>query len=393
MIRSMDVGKVGASVPGSALHMLPAGVALLSPEESVWQGMLRGWRTQQLARQLRETTVSVRVRVVERFQEFTGTYPWTWSSEDLESWFVVLRTTGVSGQGRAFGTLRSYQAYVAGFCGYLVSPAYGWAETCLERFGEHPVQICHEGNRIRHVLESETDPRVRPFTRPELQLFFDFADDQVERAARSRRKGWLTTFRDATIFKFVYAYGLRRTESLKVDTVDFHRNPATPEFGEYGSCSVRYGKSSKGGPPKRRTVLTVFPWAVEVLAEYQSEVRPLFEPDGVMLFPTERGGRVCGAYLDARFSEYRDAAGLPEDLHLHCLRHSYVTHLVEDGFDPFFVQQQVGHAYSSTTALYTGVSNDFKNHTLRRALDRCLDPAVTAPGREPRDVHLEGAQA
>lgn len=152
MIRSMDVGKVGASVPGSALHMLPAGVALLSPEESVWQGMLRGWRTQQLARQLRETTVSVRVRVVERFQEFTGTYPWTWSSEDLESWFVVLRTTGVSGQGRAFGTLRSYQAYVAGFCGYLVSPAYGWAETCLERFGEHPVQICHEGNRIRHVL-------------------------------------------------------------------------------------------------------------------------------------------------------------------------------------------------------------------------------------------------
>lgn len=33
--------------------------------------------------------------------------------------------------------------------------------------------------------------------------------------------------------------------------------------------------------------------------------------------------------------------------------HSYVTHLIEDGFDPLFVQQQVGHRWGSTTALYT----------------------------------------
>lgn len=63
-------------------------------------------------------------------------------------------------------------------------------------------------------------------------------------------------------------------------------------------------------------------------------------------------------------------------MHLHCLRHSYVTHLMEDGDDPFFVQQQVGHAYASTTALYTGVSTDFKNKALRRALDRYLDPGA-----------------
>jgi integrase len=38
---------------------------------------------------------------------------------------------------------------------------------------------------------------------------------------------------------------------------------------------------------------------------------------------------------------------------LHSLRHSYITHLIEDGYDPLFVQQQVGHSYASTTALYT----------------------------------------
>ena len=47
--------------------------------------------------------------------------------------------------------------------------------------------------------------------------------------------------------------------------------------------------------------------------------------------------------------------------------------VMEDGFDPLFVQQQVGHSWASTTALYMGVSSDFKNTALRQVLDRRLD--------------------
>lgn len=50
-----------------------------------------------------------------------------------------------------------------------------------------------------------------------------------------------------------------------------------------------------------------------------------------------------------------------------------MTHLIEDGFDPLFVQQQVGHSYASTTALYTSVSSDFRNRVLRQALDATLE--------------------
>jgi site-specific recombinase XerD len=50
--------------------------------------------------------------------------------------------------------------------------------------------------------------------------------------------------------------------------------------------------------------------------------------------------------------------------------------LIEDGFDPYFVQRQVGHAWGSTTALYTGVSGDFKNRMLRQALDRAFTPGT-----------------
>ncbi|MGH9262361.1 MAG: hypothetical protein ACRD08_21075, partial [Acidimicrobiales bacterium] len=50
----------------------------------------------------------------------------------------------------------------------------------------------------------------------------------------------------------------------------------------------------------------------------------------------------------------------------------YVTHLIEDGFDPLFVQQQVGHSPAATTAIYTSVSTDYRNRVLRQALDRAF---------------------
>ncbi|MEU0690558.1 hypothetical protein [Streptomyces uncialis] len=59
------------------------------------------------------------------------------------------------------------------------------------------------------------------------------------------------------MIKTVYGYGTRRTESSRVDLVDVRANPKTPVFGRYGAVMVRYGKTMKGGPPKRRTVLTV----------------------------------------------------------------------------------------------------------------------------------------
>ncbi|WP_433438471.1 tyrosine-type recombinase/integrase [Nonomuraea sp. CA-141351] len=70
---------------------------------------------------------------------------------------------------------------------------------------------------------------------------------------------------------------------------------------------------------------------------------------------------------------YRDELGMDADLVPHCLRHAYVTHLVEDGVDPKFVQDQVGHRFASTTAIYTGVSTDFMNTMMRKALDQAFD--------------------
>ena len=80
---------------------------------------------------------------------------------------------------------------------------------------------------------------------------------------------------------------------------------------------------------------------------------------------------------------YRTTLGLGPGLDFHSLRRSYVTHLIEAGWDPLFVQHQVGHEHASTTAIYTCVSSDFRTRTLRRALDATLAQATMRPPTEP----------
>ena len=88
---------------------------------------------------------------------------------------------------------------------------------------------------------------------------------------------------------------------------------------------------------------------------------------------TERGGRIRPAEINARFGAYRDALGLPSILTPHSLRHSYVTHLTEQGADRYFIQKQAGHSCDTSTAIYTHVSSDFMNTALRNALGPALD--------------------
>jgi integrase/recombinase XerC len=118
-------------------------------------------------------------------------------------------------------------------------------------------------------------------------------------------------------------------------------------------------------------------WAVEAVADYVHNIRPRFGIlDHPALWVTERGGRIKPSEINARFVAYRDALKMPRELTPHSLRHSYVTHLTEDGADRRFIQQQVGHRCDTSTAIYTHVSGDFMNTALRKA----IAPALTAPG-------------
>jgi len=373
------VGSNG-SAPGAARLQLVDGVPLLRPAEQVFDAMLDGWRNQQLARNLAASTVEGRRATVRAFAAATNAFPWQWLPQMLDEWLGDLRS--VRHVKRT--TIRSYQDAVRSFCQYATDPAYDWAEQCETRFGSHPIQVVHEWNTAVHAQENEADAAKRAFTLRELQTFFTYCDDQVARIRGLGRKGWLPAFRDATLFKTAYAYGLRRNESRMLDATDFGRNPRGTEFGEYGVCYVRHGKAKKGSPPKRRSVLTVFDWVPDVLDEWFTEVRPDFGVDGnPAAWPSERGRRIGNQRLNSRFVAYRDALGLDAGLDFHSFRRSYVTHLIEAGHDARFVQEQVGHEHASTTSIYTCVSSDYRTRTLRRHLDAVTAAALaTQTGRK-----------
>lgn len=355
---------------GAAHLELVPGVVQLRPEDAMVEAMLSGWRAQQAARGLAEDTMAPRERLVRRFLALTNEYPWSWGPAHVEEW-----TQSLTGEQQlAPSTIRGYQTDLRLFSEYLCDARYGWAAACEQSFGTHPTPICHEWNTIAHLNDYEGSPEARPLSRAELQRFLDYADEQVDRAVAAKRKGALAAYRDATVFKVIYAWGLRRTETAKLDLTDWGRNPAAPEFGRYGMLHVRYGKAVRGQPPRRRNVAAVMGWAVEAVADYVENIRPRFgDADHPAMWVTERGGRIQPAEINARFVAYRDALGLPTALTPHSLRHSYVTHLTEDGVDRRFIQSQVGHRCDTSTAIYTHVSGDFMNAALRKALAPALD--------------------
>lgn len=230
--------KPGDGADGGVGLRLVGAVRPGHPAEQMFVSMLGGWRSQQLARGLSFTTIDARERAVQRFHRHSNEWPWRWTPVLADEWFTDLRVH----HRVSHSTLRSLQGSLRQFCWFLTDPAYGWAGECERLFGTHPIQVCLVENTAAHVGEVESRPRKRAFTRDELQAFLDHADDQVEVVRGNRRKGCLTAFRDAVIFKTVYGWGLRRGEVRMLDVVDVGVNPKAAEFGGYGVLYVRHGK-------------------------------------------------------------------------------------------------------------------------------------------------------
>lgn len=355
-------------------HFEADGVALINADERVFEAMVDGWRAQMLARGVTTDSIEQMTRIVQRFQRYTNDYPWSWSSHDVDEFFAHLRSQD---RPLALSTLRSYSGAIRAFCSYVCDSRYGWARLCEQLFDALPAQVVFEWNSPRHTTDDAVHPGRRAFTKAELQRLFDAMDDFVDAEHARGSKRWLPALRDSIAFKVDYAFGLRRRELTMLETVDFGPNPHVSRYGNFGAVQVRWAKGTKASGPRRRTVLTVpeFDWVVDLLEFWCSpDGRGLFATAdrSYCLWPSERSANLQVRTLDRSFRRARHAAGLPPELTLHALRHSYVTHLIEAGYDPLFVQQQVGHSYSSTTALYTSVSADYKQKVVQRMIAKRL---------------------
>jgi hypothetical protein len=104
--------------------------------------------------------------VLRRFQEYAGTFPWTWRPVDLGDYMAERR----SGEKPiSLTTLRSDSNAIAMFCAYTLSPTYGWGEFCEQTFGDVPAQIAFDWNTPRHTTDDAVPPQRRAFKQKELQ--------------------------------------------------------------------------------------------------------------------------------------------------------------------------------------------------------------------------------
>ena len=246
----------------------------------------------------------------------SGVWPWQWLPGHLEAWVSELRVE----DHRAHSTVRSYQAAVGAFCDFVCDPAYGWGPSCLTRFGSVPSQICR--------AENTAAPRHRVRGTPRSSLADSGRTPGAVRRGRRRRgspsgaeprRAGPRPSATPPCSRSPTPGGCGDERSACSRRADFGPNPKAAEFGDYGVCAVRWGKAAKGGPPRRRGVLTVFGWSTEVLSEWIEDVWPTMATAGVGLWPSERGPLVSEDRINAAFSRSARAAGLPKELTLHCL--------------------------------------------------------------------------
>jgi len=160
--------------------------------------------------------------------------------------------------------------------------------------------------------------------------------------------GTLLGRRDAAVLELLYASGMRVGElaGLQVKDVDlFNRNV------------LIYGKGSK------ERIVPIGKIAAHVLEYYLAAVRPrLCSSPAVaahsVLFVNRRGGPLTDRSVRRILDKYVAVMALGKQISPHSIRHSFATHLLDNGADLRCVQELLGHVNLSTTQIYTHLSKE-----------------------------------
>ncbi len=153
-----------------------------------------------------------------------------------------------------------------------------------------------------------------------------------------------------SMLALLYSGGLRVGEliHLKVSDIDWERN----------QIRIRQAKGNKD----RMTILSQVLY--QILRTYLDAFRPQ-----TYLFEGQWGGPYTDSSLRSVFKQALKKAKIEKPFTLHCLRHSFATHLLEGGTDLRYIQSLLGHNSSKTTEIYTHVSQQAVQN-IQSPLDR-----------------------
>lgn len=155
--------------------------------------------------------------------------------------------------------------------------------------------------------------------------------------------------RDRALLELLYASGLRAGEaqSLNVGDLDL----------DVGEIRVRHGKGDK------ERIALMGDAAIDAVNDYLRDGRPrlaAYRPGNRerALFLNKYGDRLSDRGIRRTFDKYMDAASSRLKITPHVLRHSFATHMLDNGADLRSVQELLGHAHLVTTQIYTHVTTE-----------------------------------
>ena len=165
---------------------------------------------------------------------------------------------------------------------------------------------------------------------------------EVEALLDEPNLGTIEGYRDKTMLEVLYATGMRVSEliSIPVGNVDLKMQ-----------YLIARGKGSK------ERIIPLGSVAVKYLTRYLEIVRPQLVKEGNKdvkeLFLSTWGKAMTRQRFYEIIEEYGKQAGIMKKITPHMLRHSFATHMLNNGTDLRVVQELLGHADISTTQIYT----------------------------------------
>lgn len=231
------------------------------------------------------------------------------SRQQLIAYLVRLKQ-----EGRASSTVARKLASIKAFYRFLTAERY---------IRRNPAEVLEAASRGLHL------PKV-------------LSVQEVERLLDEPNLGTLDGYRDKTMLELLYATGMRVSElvNVPVKNVDMKMQYV-----------IVMGKGSK------ERMLPLGRTALHYLEHYLSVVRPQLlhgKPDAAAeLFVTGWGGPMTRERFYEIIVAYGKRAGISKRVTPHMLRHSFATHLLNNGTDLRIVQELLGHADISTTQIYT----------------------------------------
>jgi integrase/recombinase XerD len=183
-----------------------------------------------------------------------------------------------------------------------------------------------------NVLKFHNKIDIR-FAKTPSKLPIVLSRDEIEKIINS-----IANAKHQLLISLAYASGLRVSESTNLKIKDLDLAELTIHI-----------KGAKGN----RDRITVFP---EKLSE-KIEKLIAGRDSNDYVFASERGGKLTERTAQKVFENALEKSGIKKEATFHSLRHSFATHLLENGVDVRYVQELLGHVNIRTTQLYTKVTN------------------------------------